>query len=204
MDCKTLPSCGVALIRASRRALTSPRNARPRKWTQLPNNPLTHRRYLAPAALDRRLATATRRSGLSHREGPKGYTERKEASARRMSALFTLPGASSAVFAVAVLVLLAAAAGTILVAADLAPACGIVGIAIGGSGLGHQRGTGERHLVFAGIRIELVRLHRRQRLLLFRRHDLDAHQLRGHRLAQMRGHRLIQAEGFRLVFLQRI
>ena len=73
------------------------------------------------------------------------------------------------------------------------------------AGGGHQRGVGERHLVLAGIGIELVRFHRRQcRLLIFRRHDFDAHQLRRHRLAQMRDHRLEQAEGFRLVFLQRI
>jgi len=40
-----------------------------------------------------------------------------------------------------------------------------------------------------------VRFHRRQyRLLLFRRNDLDAHQLRRHRLAHVRDHRLEQAK----------
>ena len=62
----------------------------------------------------------------------------------------------------AVLVLLAASAGTILVAADLAPACWILRIAIGRGRRWHQRGIGERHLVFAGIWIELVGFHLRQ------------------------------------------
>src|SRR5258705_1724282 len=44
----------------------------------------------------------------------------------------------SRVLAVAVLVLLATSAGAILVAADLAPACGILGIAVGGGRLRHQ------------------------------------------------------------------
>src|SRR5450631_1723513 len=67
----------------------------------------------------------------------------------------------SRILAVAVLVLLAASAGTILVAADLAPSGGILRVAVGG-GRGHQGSTGERQFVFAGVWIELVRFHRRQ------------------------------------------
>src|SRR5579871_1985593 len=103
-------------------------------------------------------------------------------------------GCSLRVPAVAVLVLLAAAAGAILVAADLAPASWVVRIALlSHSGLRrHQRHIGERHLVLAGIRIDLMALHDGHRRLLFRRYDLDPHQLRGDSLAQMRDHRLEQ------------
>src|SRR5260370_15199063 len=68
---------------------------------------------------------------------------------------------ASRIPAVAVLVFLAGAAGTVFVAADLAPARRILGIAVGG-GRGHQRGTGERQFVLAGIGIALVRFHGRQ------------------------------------------
>ena len=52
-----------------------------------------------------------------------------------------------------------------------------------------------------------MRLHVGQVLLLLvgrLLHDLDPHQLRGHRLAQLGDHRLEQVEGFRLVFVERI
>src|SRR3954467_12406604 len=87
--------------------------------------------------------------------------------------------------AVAVLVLLARAAGAGLVAADLAPACRIVRIALHSGSrcdpVAHQRlrsGAGKRQLVLAGRGIDLVSLHVGQaRLLLRRRPDLDAHEL---------------------------
>ena len=71
-----------------------------------------------------------------------------------------------------------------------------------------RTGGRQRHLVLAGVRIELLRLHRRQRrrLLLRRRRrlDLDPHQLRGDRFAQALAHRLEQIEGFGLVLVERI
>src|ERR1700733_9351299 len=97
---------------------------------------------------------------------------------------------SSRILAVAVLVLLAATAGTILIAADLAPACRIVRIAmLGGNAIlgRHQRDIGVGHLVLAGIGVDLVPLHhrcRRRRLLLVR-YDLDPHELRGDGFAQV-------------------
>src|SRR5204863_765860 len=67
------------------------------------------------------------------------------------------------VLAVAMLEALAAAAGAILVAADLAPAGGVFRIALGAVAVRrHQRGPGKRHFVFAGVGIELVAFHRRQ------------------------------------------
>src|SRR5579863_2265307 len=81
----------------------------------------------------------------------------------------------SRVLAVAMLVFLARAARTILVAADLAPCRRILRIAVGGRS-GHQRGVGERHFVFAGVGIQLVGFHLRQRrLLIFRRNDFHTH-----------------------------
>src|SRR5262249_5646784 len=82
--------------------------------------------------------------------------------------------AASTELAVAVLVLLAGAARAVLVAADLTPARRIARIAprdSRGGGAAGDAGArqrlaarhGERHLVLAGRRICMVRLHRRQR-----------------------------------------
>src|SRR5438034_11469098 len=74
--------------------------------------------------------------------------------------------------AVAVLVLLARAARAHLVAPDLAPGGGVLRIALlrGAVAVSDQRGRERRvriaELVFAGRRIDLVRLHVRQVLLL--------------------------------------
>ena len=71
-----------------------------------------------------------------------------------------------------------------------------------------RAGQSQRHFVFSGGRIGLMRLHRRQRpgrlLRRWRRLDLDTHQLRSHRLAHVLAHRLKQAEGFRLILVERI
>src|SRR5579871_656904 len=73
---------------------------------------------------------------------------------------------ASRVTAVAVLVLLAGAAGAGFVAADLAPAGGIVGVALGarhrGDSVARQSlgaGARQRQLVLAGRRVDLVGLH---------------------------------------------
>src|SRR3954463_15408555 len=95
--------------------------------------------------------------------------------------------------AVAVLVFLARSAGAGIVAADLAPggrvlrvygACRAIAVPIAREG-GRERGAGE--VVLPGVRIDVVRLHVGQVLLLFFRrllHDLNAHQMRGHGLPQ--------------------
>jgi hypothetical protein len=51
-----------------------------------------------------------------------------------------------------------------------------------------------------------VRFHVGEILFVLGRllHDLDAHQLRRHRLAQLGDHRLEQVERLRLVFVQRV
>src|SRR3569833_4372637 len=79
----------------------------------------------------------------------------------------TRPRQALRVAPVAVLVLLAGAAGAVLVAADLAPASRVVGIARGrrhrGRALhGRQRAVGVGELILAGIGDGVMRLHRRQ------------------------------------------
>src|SRR5918911_1925340 len=119
------------------------------------------------------------------------------------------------VAAVAVLVFFSRAARTGLVASDLAPARRIVRLALHGNGCadavpgeGVGAGARQRKLVLSRRRIDLVRLHigQRRRLLFgrWRAPDLDAHQLRGDRLAQIGAHGLEQSEGFRLVLVERI
>src|SRR5690349_8500871 len=68
--------------------------------------------------------------------------------------------------AVAMLELLARSAWTVLVASDLAPARRIVRVAVRRRGRRRNGHLGKRHLVLAGVRIELVCLHPRQLGLL--------------------------------------